>query len=50
MGRSRLDDAIIPGSLGECTLRLGHPHEALAHLAAAAQRTVWDQHFRDGAA
>lgn len=39
MGRSRLDDAIILGSLGECTLRLGHPHEALAHLAAAAHRT-----------
>lgn len=38
-GRSRLDDAIILGSLGECTLHLGHPHEALSHLSAAAQRT-----------
>jgi len=39
IGRSRLDDAIILGSLGECALRLDRVHEALAHLQAAAQRT-----------
>lgn len=27
--------AFLLGSLGECTLRLGHPHEADRHLQAA---------------
>jgi len=39
IGRSRLDDAIILGSLGESALRLGRFHEAIAHLDAAAERT-----------
>lgn len=38
-GASRLDDAIILGSLGESALRLGQFHEAIAHLDAAAERT-----------
>ena len=39
IGRSRLDDAIILGSLGESALRLGRFHEAIAHLDAAAELT-----------
>lgn len=39
IGESRLDDAIILGSLGESALRLGRAHEAIAHLDAAAQKT-----------
>jgi tetratricopeptide (TPR) repeat protein len=39
IGRSRLDDAIILGSLGESALRLGRFHEAIAHLDAAAEQT-----------
>jgi tetratricopeptide (TPR) repeat protein len=39
IGRSRLDDAIILGSLGESALRLGRVHEAIAHLDAAARHT-----------
>ncbi|APV48396.1 hypothetical protein BWI17_01050 [Betaproteobacteria bacterium GR16-43] len=36
--RSRLDDVIILGCLGECALRLGLVPEAAAHLSAAGER------------
>jgi tetratricopeptide (TPR) repeat protein len=39
IGQSRLDDAIILGSLGESALRLRRYQEAIAHLDAAAERT-----------
>jgi tetratricopeptide (TPR) repeat protein len=39
IGRSRLDDAIILGCLGECALLLGHAARAMIHLRAAEQRT-----------
>ena len=39
IGRSRLDDAIALGCLGECANLLGHHEEAIDYLRTSAQRT-----------